>query len=64
MLPQVDRAILRKEESTKHLEWRLCGGVMSDLSKTSGMHIKSFIIIYYIHLPYFSFCDGISFFPF
>jgi hypothetical protein len=48
--PQVNRALLRKDESRKHLEWRLCGSAVSNLSKTSGMHIKSFINIYYIHL--------------
>jgi hypothetical protein len=46
MLPQVDRALLGKDESRKHLERRLCGSAVSNLSKTSGMHVK--IIYQYI----------------
>jgi hypothetical protein len=45
MLPQVDSALLRKDELGKHLQWRLCGRAVTDLSKTSGMHIKSLIDI-------------------
>jgi hypothetical protein len=54
MLPEVDHALLRKNELRKHLEWRLCGRVVSNLSKTSAMHIKTFIniYIYYIHLSF------------
>jgi hypothetical protein len=40
--PLVDRVLLRKHESRKHLEWRLCGSAVSNLSKTSAMHIASF----------------------
>jgi hypothetical protein len=54
ILPQVDRALSRTDKSRKHPEWRLCGSTMSNLSKTSGMQIKSFINTYYIHL-HFSF---------
>jgi hypothetical protein len=46
MLPQVGNLMLRKDESRKHVEWRLCGRAVSYLSKTSGMHIKSLINIY------------------
>jgi hypothetical protein len=46
MLQQVDSALLRKDELSKHLQWRLCGRAVTDLSKTSGMHIKSLIDIY------------------
>jgi hypothetical protein len=63
MLPEVDRALLRKNESRKHLEWRLSGSAVSNLSKSSGKHIKSFINVYYIHLSFFCFYDGISLFP-
>jgi hypothetical protein len=35
--------------------------VVADLSKTPGMHIKSFINIYHIHLP-FPLLDGMSLF--
>jgi hypothetical protein len=38
VVDSVDRAILRKNESRKHLGWRLCGSVASYLSKTLGMH--------------------------
>jgi hypothetical protein len=34
---------------------------VADLSKTPGMHIKSFINIYHIHLP-FHLLDGMSLF--
>jgi hypothetical protein len=38
---------------------------VSNLSKTSGMHVKSFInIVYYIHLSFSIFSDGISLFRF
>jgi hypothetical protein len=60
MFPQVDRALLRKGESRKHLEWSLCGSAVSDLSKTSDMRLKSFISIYYIHLFFYIF-NGVSF---
>jgi hypothetical protein len=55
MLPQVDHALLRKDESRKHLEWSLCASAVSNLSKTSDMHIKSFINTYYIHLHFLIF---------
>jgi hypothetical protein len=66
MLPQVDRALLRRHESRKRLEWRLCGSAVSNLSKTSstGMHIKPFIDIYYIHLYFYIFWRYILFFVF
>jgi hypothetical protein len=75
ILPQVDRALLRKDELRKHLEWRLCGNAVSNVSKTSGMRVKLFINIYYIHLSLptfltaysclaFSKYTGISKFPF
>jgi hypothetical protein len=48
MLPQADRALLRKDELTKYLEWKLCGSAVSNLSNTSGIHIKSFNDIYTI----------------
>jgi hypothetical protein len=38
VVDSVDRAILRKNESMKHLGWRLCGSVASYLSKTLGMY--------------------------
>jgi hypothetical protein len=53
MLPQEDRALLRKDESRTHLEWRLRGSAVFNLSKTSGMLIKSFINIYYINFYLF-----------
>jgi hypothetical protein len=55
LLPQADSALLRNDESRKHMEWRLCGNCVSNLSKTSGMHIKSFITIHYIHSSFFPF---------
>jgi hypothetical protein len=48
MLPPAD-------VSRKHLEWRLCGSAVSNSSKTSGIHMKSFMNIYYIHLFIFFF---------
>jgi hypothetical protein len=51
MLPQIDRALLREDESRKHLEWRLSGSAVSNLGKKSGVHI-SFIHIYYVHLSF------------
>jgi hypothetical protein len=62
MLPQVDRALLRKNESSKRLEWSLCGSAVSGLSKTSGMHIISFINIYYI-LYTFTFSISLTIYP-
>jgi hypothetical protein len=53
MLPEVDGASLRTDESRKHVEWGLCGSAVTDLSKTSGMHIKSFVKINNLHLPFF-----------
>jgi hypothetical protein len=50
MLQLVDRALLRKDKSGKYLAWRLSGTAVSNLSKTSDMHIKSFINTYYIQL--------------
>jgi hypothetical protein len=47
MLTQVDRALLTEEESSKHLECRLRGSAVSDLSKTSGMYTKPFFNILY-----------------
>jgi hypothetical protein len=52
MLPQEDRALLREDKSRKHLAWRLCGSAVSNFSKWSVMHIKSFINIYYIDLSF------------
>jgi hypothetical protein len=31
---------LRNEETTKHLEWRLCGSAVSNLGKTSDMYVN------------------------
>jgi hypothetical protein len=72
MLSEVDRVLLRMNESRKHLDWRLCGSALSNLSKTSGMHIKAFINIYlslFVFLtvyPCFAFkkYTGTSEFPF
>jgi hypothetical protein len=58
-LPQVDRALLIKDEWRKHLEWRLYGSAMYILSKTSGIDINSFTNIYYMHLSFPIFSDGI-----
>jgi hypothetical protein len=33
MLPQVNRALLRMDETTEHLEWKLCGSAVSNLNK-------------------------------
>jgi hypothetical protein len=52
MLPPVDRALLKKDESREHREWRLCGSAVSSSSKKSGMNIKSFINMHYIHLSF------------
>jgi hypothetical protein len=65
VLPQVDHALLRNNEKRKDLEWRLSGSAVSNLSKTSGMHMKSFLNIYYIHLYIcFHFFGGLSLFRF
>jgi hypothetical protein len=50
MLPEVDRALLRKDEWRKCLEWRLGGIAVYNLCKASCTHTKSFTNIYYINL--------------
>jgi hypothetical protein len=62
MLLQVDRTLQRKDESRKHVERRLCGIAMSDLSKTSRVCIKSFISVYYIYIYIYIYSDGIALF--
>jgi hypothetical protein len=47
MLPQV------VDVSGKHMEWRMYGIAMSNLTETSGRNVKSFMNIYYINLSYF-----------
>jgi hypothetical protein len=42
--------LTEKRLSREHLEWRLCASDVSDLNKTSRMHINSFNNMYYIHL--------------
>jgi hypothetical protein len=64
ILPEGDGALLRKYETMKHLESRLCGRAVSDLSKASGIHIESFISMHYIHLSFFHFSGDISVFHF
>jgi hypothetical protein len=63
MLPEVAHALLRKDELRKRLEWRLCGSVVSNLSKTSAMHIKH-LSIYIISIYIFPFFEGTSLFRF
>jgi hypothetical protein len=50
LLAQVDCTLLRKDESRKHLEWRLRGNTVCNLGKTSGMQTKSFTNTCYILL--------------
>jgi hypothetical protein len=50
----IDSALLSRDESSKHLEWRLCVSAVSNLNKTSGMHV-SCINTYYIFIFYIYF---------
>jgi hypothetical protein len=56
--------LLRKNEWRKHLEWRLCGSFVSNLSKTSCIHIKVFVNVDYMNLFFSGFSEGISLFRF